>query len=473
MEVSGELCQLMRYGDWQEADSMLQSLKSSDDLPKDDNHRHSIPNAHFACQEHFLHIAAEYAAPVYILDKLLDLVDVDFCCQPNDYGDTLLHLVCANGIDPATIRLLALKRPQDFMLPNLDDKSPCENLIDRIDSDLYETDVADIAVAVARVSPSALNYSKKATGESILHQAVAHSYSFQDFVLLRTLLNENGGLISALDENGATPMHFAARLSDECAPNRIEALIQNGGRHTLCLKDSNGHTPLHVACRLDSTNREKIEFLVAGDPSALQILDNDGMTPLESFRQSHRLFLTQVDYTNEDKWNEEEFAPIADSCVTLIVGTPLRCRDSPRVHDLLRNENCTMDIAKLLIYALRDQLCMRDATGNLPLHTVASLEIRNDDKAMYVKAVELLLKLHPKACRISNRASQLPLELMMRSNKSWDNGMKQVLLEHPAAILDVELNQYALCAVLEKLGKEMTRDALYELLNGAPALLQR
>jgi hypothetical protein len=143
------------------------------------------------------------------------------------------------------------------------------------------------------------------------------------------------------------------------------------------------------------------------------------------------------------------------------------------LHELLHNQECTPEIASLLIYALRDQASLKDGNGNgnLPLHIVASRY--SDDDFMYGKAIETLLEVYPAACQTSNSEGTLPLQLMHRSGKSWSNGMKMVLLQHPAAVLDLELNNAARCALLAKVGSEEQPDALFRLLQDAPVFASR
>jgi hypothetical protein len=62
---------------------------------------------------------------------------------------------------------------------------------------------------------------------------------------------------------------------------------------------------------------------------------------------------------------------------------------------------------------------------------------------------------------------------MDRSGKSWSNGMRMVLLQHPAAVLDLELNRVARCALLAKVGSEGRPDALFRLLQDAPLFAPR
>jgi hypothetical protein len=51
--------------------------------------------------------------------------------------------------------------------------------------------------------------------------------------------------------------------------------------------------------------------------------------------------------------------------------------------------------------------------------------------------------------------------------------MRMVFLQHPAAVLDLELNRVARCALLAKVGSEERPDALFRLLQDAPMFVPR
>jgi hypothetical protein len=127
-----------------------------------------------------------------------------------------------------------------------------------------------------------------------------------------------------------------------------------------------------------------------------------------------------------------------------------------------------LDIAILLTRVLWDQTYLKDCNGNLPLHIVASFDPNDNEK--YHHLILLSVNMNHAACRISNSEGTLPLQLMDRSGKSWRHGMKTLLFRHPAAVLDLGLNRYAMCALLERVGSEKP-DALFRLLVDAPALV--
>jgi ankyrin repeat protein len=434
-----------------------------------------LPNVYYSAPKRWtvLHAAALLDPPAHHLGQILRLVDIAFCSQPDESGNTPLSLICQSGNDLDAIRLLALAQPQDFFSMNANENgmSPCDVLIWRVHEDhaidgLNEAGIAQIIVDAAEAWPDGVlivNYS----GHTLLQRAIP--FSLNKFTLVRRILEIHPGLMEMTDLQGATAIHVAARACDKYAGERLNLLLECGGSRALCVQDSNGRTPLHEACHCGA-DRDVIATLVANHASALDVRDTVGMTPLETFRQHTQSFLANINYTSPYLANNGyTYDNLADIAVTLLTRAPVRCSDSPSLHELLRNQECTSQMAYLLTYALRDQTHLEDSNGSLPLHIVASIDSNND--FMYRKVVESLLEMYPAACQISNSERTLPLQLMDRSGKSWRNGMRMVLLQHPAAVLDLGLNHGAMCALMEKVGSEEKPDALFRLLVDAPAFV--
>lgn len=458
LEKVENLCHEMQRGNWEEVESLLNSFTVD------------LQNVYLPARQTVLHAAAMSDPPANLLRKLLGMVDIDFCSQPDKFGDTPLSLICALGHDLESIRLLALKRPQDFHVMNRTWISPCDMLKKRNDAEndedrIDEDAVAQIIAVVLEAWPDGV-HAVNNSGETLLQRAIPHS--FNDFTLIRTILEIDPEMIKKTDSQGATTIHRAAREDDEDAAGRLKLLLEYGGSHALCVQDSNGRTPLHEACHWGAP-RDVIVTLVANHPSALTVRDSHGMTPLETFRQYNQSFLTESDYTGPNNWCEG-YNNLVDIAMTLLTGAPLSCSESPSLHDLLRSEECTLDIAKLFTYALTDQASAKDSDGNLPLHIIALMDSNKD--LIYGNLVDTVVELYPAACQISNNENMLPLQLMVRSGKSWSNGMRIILLQHPAAVLDLGLTHRDTCALLETLGSEEEPDALFRLLRDAPALLQ-
>jgi len=414
-----------------------------------------------------LHVAAMVNAPASLLQRILDVVDVNFCMQMDTNGNNPLHRLCKTGTDIDTVRLLALARPQAFHEMNTEDnRTPFDVLLaqERFSPD----EIALLITDVANAWPDGM-HTTNTIEENILHRAVPYC-SRHGVEVARAILDAAPGLMERTDENGATPIHHTVRQKGTFTTPLARLLVNQDGDCALDLGDFSGRTPLHEACSTGTTKRDVIEILVAKYPDALELADESGMTPLAVFRRRYRRH--SAHYVDRK-------VVIAEAAMTLISGAPTRCIDSPSLHQLLRNKHCTLDILRFLVTALSDQASAMDDNGDLPLHFVCSMP--DADDVYYCDVVEPLLKAFPASCKIPNHDNYLPLELMARSGKTWNNGMRLIFLEHPAAVADLGLNSLALCTLLEELGrkrsssendgKQPAPDSMFRLLTGAPDLL--
>lgn len=416
-----------------------------------------LPNLHVDQEKwSVLHVAAMVNAPPPLLEKILQVVDVSFCMQKDANGNNPLHKLCKSGTNIEAMRLLALAYPQALHEQNAEEeKTPFDMLLDE-----QKFNPSEIALIIADIAAAWTDgmYTTNSKGENLLHRAVPYC-SKRGTDVARVILGAAPGLLETTDDAQATPIHCAARQKGPQASELISFLAHREGDCALDLEDCRGRTPLHEAC--SSGNREVIDVLVEKYPDALELEDESGMTPLALFRRRYRRHFTH--YVNRH-------VTIADMSMTLLTRAPVRGNDAPSLHSLLRNEQCTLDIARFLIIALPDQALVKDETGDLPLHFICC--IPNVDGTYYEQVVEALLTAYPAACRIPNHLGMLPLQLMVLSGKSWSNGMRLVFLEHPAAAMDLALNSYALCKLLERVGGDPTRDAMFRFLRDAPNLLQ-
>jgi ankyrin repeat protein len=482
VEKVQSLCHEIERRNWEDVESLLNSFPEV--LP--------IPNVYLQAGRTILHVTAKADPPDYILRQILRMVDIDLCSQPDESGATPLSLICEHGRDLDAVRLLALERPRDFFClskEEISESTPCDMLMRRTGID--EAGIAQIIADAAEAWPDGVLHVDE-DGGTLLQRAIQFSYSINDFMLIRTILAIHPESIEMTDRIGGTAIHDAAFQlgyaepdSDDAvvtAVGRLKLLLEFVGSHALFVQDSFGFTPLHVACQ-PVTPRDAVMMLVASNPGALNVRDRDGMTPLEELRRnSDYLYLDRlpcVCYRGRYYW-DENCNKLADTVITMLIGAPVYCSDSPSLHELLHNQECTPDIAKLLIYALRDQANLKDGSGDLPLHIVASrysndgiMLMAYNDGIMYEEAIKTLLEVYPAACQISNSEGILPLQLMHRSGKLWRCGMRRVLLQNPAAVLDLELNHVARCALLAKVGSEEQPDALFRLLQDAPVFARR
>ena len=88
---------------------------------------------------------------------------------------------------------------------------------------------------------------------------------------LRTLLSANPDVISTTDEDGRTPLHFAATPAD---PEPTLLLLERGAQ--INARDGFGKTPLHIAAY---NGRLSTASILAENGASLGWRDNRGMTP--------------------------------------------------------------------------------------------------------------------------------------------------------------------------------------------------
>jgi ankyrin repeat protein len=432
-----------------------------------------LPNIHVDQEQwSVLHVAAMVNAPARLFQKILTVADLEFCMQKDANGQNPLHRLCKGGGDIDAIRILALARPQSLFEMSTSNEGqliPFEYMLMDEESPprFASQDIAMLISDIATVWPQGM-FMSFAEGESLLHMAIPHCIRRNDLSLAKAILDAAPTLKESTDENGKTPIHHAVhfavcdkdypRLGHDVAP-LIELLVNNGDESGLDLTDVSGRTPLHEACS-KGMQRDVIEILVKKYPGALAMKDDKEMTPLAVFRRRRRR-----------KFQGREVLMAADVAMTLLTGKPLRCSDSPSLHFLLRNENCTMDIVRYLVTAMPGQASVKDENGDLPLHFIFSAQYHDTNSECAGDVVQQLLTAYPDACRITNHDGMLPFELMARSGSDWCRGMRLVFLHHPAAVVDLGLNRHSVYSLLERIGREETHDTMFRFLKDAPDLL--
>lgn len=117
-----------------------------------------------------------------------------------------------------------------------------------------------------------LNYKYRASGKSLLHQAVERSDDEKILFLL-----ERGVSVNGRDNKGNTPLHLALQPISPFHPVTIaEDLIDAGA--DIEAKDVKGRTPLHLACALRS--KAYVDLLLTSKAEII-VEDNDKMLPYD------------------------------------------------------------------------------------------------------------------------------------------------------------------------------------------------
>lgn len=115
-----------------------------------------------------------------------------------------------------------------------------------------------------------------------VHEAAAKG----DIILVRALLTGNSELVNSQDENGASPLHWAADKNQQAV---AEFLLAN--KADVNARKKNGVTPLHVAVALG--RKEIVELLIANGAD-INAQDNIGRTPIICAKKNGQIAITKL-----------------------------------------------------------------------------------------------------------------------------------------------------------------------------------
>lgn len=155
-----------------------------------------------------LHVAAMVNAPAPLIQKILAVVNVEFCMQKDANGNNPLHRICKNGSDIDAIHLLALARPQSLYEANTDERMTPFDYIVGVEDRFSSHDIARLVTDVAAIWAEGM-YTVNIHGESLLHRVVRHSLRRNDVSVAKAILDAAPELLEKTDENGKTPIHHA------------------------------------------------------------------------------------------------------------------------------------------------------------------------------------------------------------------------------------------------------------------------
>ena len=138
----------------------------------------------------------------------------------------------------------------------------------------------EIVQAIVRASGVNLN-ARDNSGITPLHMTICFAYSHARLPVFQALL-EAGADPNAVDDDGRTPLFFAAGLEDKTV---AEALLDGGANPAV--RNNNLDTPLHQACNSGGLDVVKL-FIQRQGPECLTLKNNREETPLDVVR-SHSL----------------------------------------------------------------------------------------------------------------------------------------------------------------------------------------
>ena len=245
---------------------------------------HGVPEAHVG--------TLSGAARRPILEKILQCpFGDDFSAPEKAESNTLfaneaLHLhVAAHMKEIALLALQKLPSDDDENLEDIDSDAPLEadgfaklrgsmysvlddeslNFPDEVGDNVSNTLEDGINDSVDRLDLE----DKDATGMTKLHHAVLDN----DLSLAKSII-EQGANLRSRAEHGKTALHFAS-LNRDKGVDMMELLLESEDQEILNVRDDNGQTPMHYAAKSDFA--DAIELMVEKG-AALDILDRCGFS---------------------------------------------------------------------------------------------------------------------------------------------------------------------------------------------------
>ncbi|KAM0922100.1 hypothetical protein ACQ4PT_006347 [Festuca glaucescens] len=204
------------------------------------------------------------------VNKVKELLEME-----NKDKETALHQAVRNGNNDI-VKLLMEENSELASFPK-HGTSPLYLAI------LLEEDI--IVEALYNASHMKLSYSGQ-NGQNALHAAVLRGTDpFAE--LTKKLLEWNNDLTTQRDENGSTPLHFAAALVRQSQRGSVCSLILEANSAALYQSDNNGLFPIHVAASVGE--RGTIIMFLNKSPSSAGLQDTMGRTFLHVAAENNKV----------------------------------------------------------------------------------------------------------------------------------------------------------------------------------------
>jgi ankyrin repeat protein len=240
------------------------------------------------------------------------------------------------------------------------------------------------------------------------------------------------------NNSGDTPLHLKCKISQKSLD--IVNLLVNHWPETLLLKNGIGHTPLAEAC-ISAAWFPVIEKLVASEPYALSIRDNQGNSPIDllwsSFSKNIPGVLSLKSYLRGNAPMSGILARFWEKvCFCFIESFKLHQNDSEKIfweerdsgHELCHSiisENlrqCPEKLLQLALFSNPSLAHQTDINGNTPLH----LAVKGKDKG----AILLLLEKCVESAFHRNNHGKLPIHLLINNGKKWHHDVVEAFIKY-------------------------------------------
>ena len=455
-DIASELCSQLKSFNFERVQSLIDSVPEGKLLPVLTQ----------TMKERPLHLALQFNASPIILQSLINVMDMKVANHPDTRGHTPLHLCCQCGVGSETLALLVAACPDAIVAESRAFRTPLDDLLayvgdhdDDDDDEEYPWDLVEAISLMLDACPVAIDHVNR-LGQTLLHRALIYG-SHQTIIqsIPQLLMNRKPDLAHSVDHHLITPLHEACKRDDSVSI--VQNLVFRSSKEQLMAKDDKGRSVLHYAIFFDAPV-DIIEVLIEACYDLVHVEDLCGKTPMDYFVSFYQL---------DECWQTTD--DVDDAVIRcFFVYSPHRSLTQSGtllLHSALNTRRCPLCIIGYLACSPAAEVGQMDATGNLPLHLAAQMELSEGvDMVDYVNVIKSVLQRFPEGARVSNSDGLLPLHLIIQAGRSWNSGIELLVQTHPAAICDLNLKACATSALLSRLD----HDSMYRLLREAPFLIR-
>ncbi|QQR49314.1 ankyrin repeat domain-containing protein [bacterium] len=201
---------------------------------------------------------------------------------------------------------------------------------------------------------SRVDFSTDYVSKSFVGKSIISAVEDDDIINLRWCIKARREDINMRDAAGNTPLHFATSV--DCA----KELVENGADANVANKD--GNTPLHYAALRNSLLC--VKYLVEEGKAFVLAMNDKGQTPYD--------LALEYNYNKVAKYlKRNQRGPRRKK---LSLDSEFSASNMPVFNIILATEEDNVEELRACIKARREDINMRDAAGNTPLHFATSID---------------------------------------------------------------------------------------------------
>ncbi|KAK1250659.1 hypothetical protein MKX08_010662 [Trichoderma sp. CBMAI-0020] len=382
-------------------------------------------NANSATSLFALHKAA-WGGSLKVVQALLELLDSP--AQRNDQSRTPLHMAVLCG-HADVVRILVDSNESKGRSAD----AGRTDMINSQDNDLKSpyilaTELGHVEIARYLVQSGTDLALKDGAGKTAVHYAVLNSLH-----ILKALLTWDKSVIDMKDQNGRTPLHFAAKYGViGAATSIVEAAREVGHPNFLTALDEEHMTPLHLA---DQHGHAKIvDMIITEDDRTAWYPDKDGSLPEDVAAQHGHLSVIRAITRGNLERGDDLLIAASSSGQTLVVEYLIQNKINPNGEDdtpqrpmIAAAANGWSNVIHILLKHHAD-VYLPDSEGLGPLHHAA--KNGNKDVVLMILTHE---NNHGKRENVNVRDSSLYTPLHYAASEGHVEVM-ELLLAHGADI---------------------------------------